>query len=197
MKKITLIASAALLLFAFKPVDTTVWSVDKAHSRFGFSITHLGVNEIEGNFKAYECTITAPKEDFTGATLEMSADINSINSDNEMRDAHLKKDEFFDAAKFPNMTFKSKSFKAEGEKKYKITGDLTLHGVTKEVVLDGMYRSGINPMSQKPVVGFRVTGTIKRSDFNIGSKFPAPMLSDEVQLVANGEFGKKEATPMK
>jgi polyisoprenoid-binding protein YceI len=193
MKKITVLAAAAVLFFSFKVAESTTWTVDKVHSRFGFSITHLGVNESEGNFKAYECTITTSKEDFSDAKLEMTADINSINTDNEKRDGHLKSEEFFDAAKFGTLSFKSKSFKPAGDKKFKITGELTMHGVTKEVELDAFVRSGMNPMSKKPVTGFRITGTIKRSDFNIGSKYPAPMLSDEVQLVANGEFDKKEA----
>jgi polyisoprenoid-binding protein YceI len=197
MKKITLFASAAIAFFAFKPVEPTIWSVDKAHSRLGFSITHLGVNEIEGSSKAYECTITAPKEDFSDASLEMSADVNSINTENEKRDGHLKSEEFFDAVKYGQFTFKSKSFKPAGDKKFKITGEITMHGVTKEITLDALCRTGVNPMSKKPVTGFRITGTIKRSDFNIGTKYPAPMLSDEVELVANGEFAKKEAPAAK
>ena len=191
MKKITFIASATLLLFAFKPVETTTWTADKTHSRFGFSITHLGVNEIEGSFKAYECTITAPKEDFSDAMFEVSADVNSINTESEKRDEHLKSGDFFDAAQFAKLTFKSKSVKPEGSNKLKISGELTMHGVTKPVELEAIYHKGVNPMSKKDVIGFKITGTIKRSEFGVGSKFAPPMLSEEVQLNANGEFAKK------
>ncbi len=191
MKKIILFSTTALLLFAFRAVDSTTWTVDKGHSRLGFSITHLGVNEIQGDFKKFECAITTSKEDFSDALVEASAEISSINSGNEKRDEHLKSADFFDAAKFMTLTFKSKSVKVMGDNKLKISGDLTLHGVTKPVDLDASYRKGMNPMSKKDIVGFHISGTVKRSDFGVGATFPAPMLSDEVMLVADGEFGKK------
>ncbi len=193
MKKIAFLAAAAVALMAFKSVESTTWSVDKGHSRFGFVITHLGVNDVEGDFKEYDCTITGAKDDFSDATFEVSAEINSINTESEKRDGHLKGADFFDAAQFAKLTFKSKSVKADGANKLIINGDLTLHGVTNPVELHAMIRKGTNPMSKKEVLGFKITGTIKRSEFKIGEKFPAPMLSDEVQLNANGEFGKKEA----
>jgi polyisoprenoid-binding protein YceI len=191
MKKIILVSTTALLLFAFRAVESTTWSVDPMHSRFAFSINHLGVNDIEGDFKKYECKITTGKEDFSDAVVEVSAEIASINTEAEKRDEHLKSAEFFDAAKFATLSFKSKSVKHEGTNKLKISGDLTLHGVTKPVELEATYHKGINPMSKKDVVGFKITGMIKRSDFGVGATFPAPMLSDEVMLMANGEFGKK------
>jgi polyisoprenoid-binding protein YceI len=191
MKKIILVSATALLLFAFRAVDSTTWTADSAHSRFGFSITHLGVNEIQGDFKKYECAITTSKEDFSDALVDVSADISSINTENEKRDEHLKSADIFDAAKFTTLSFKSKSVKVLGNNKLKISGDLTMHGMTKPVELDASYRKGMNPMSKKDVMGFHISGTVKRSDFGIGASFPAPMLSDEVMLVADGEFGKK------
>jgi polyisoprenoid-binding protein YceI len=191
MKKITLFAAGLTLLFAFKAIEPTTWTVDKGHSRFGFVITHLGVNDIEGSFKNFDCSITTTKDDFSDATFDVTADINSINTESEKRDAHLKSPDFFDAAANPSLTFKSKSVKVAGDKKLKISGDLTMHGVTKPVELEASYRTGTNPMSKKDVLGFKITGTIKRMDFGVGSKFPAPMLSDEVWLNANGEFAKK------
>ena len=108
-----------------------------------------------------------------------------------MRDNHLKSPDFFDAAKYAEITFKSTGIKSAGKNKYKLTGNLTLKDVTKPVTLDLVYNGIVeNPMSKKPTAGFQVTGTIKRSDFNLGSGFPAPMISDEVTIKADGEFAQ-------
>lgn len=193
MKKITLLfAVAATALFAFKSAEQTTWEADKAHSKLGFEVTHLMVSDVEGSFKNFSATVTSAKEDFSDAVVDLSADVASINTDNDQRDAHLKGPEFFDAAKFPTLTFKSTSVKKVSGNKYKVAGNLSFHGVTRPVVLDAVLRGvTVNPMSKKPVAGFKVTGTIKRSDFNFGSKFPNAMLSDEVTLNANTEFVKK------
>lgn len=186
MKKIAVVVSS-LLLSAASFAQT--WSVDKVHSRLGFGITHMSIAQFEGNFKNYEATFTASKADFSDATFEMSADVTSINTDNEMRDGHVKK--ILETEKFPKLTFKSTSFKLVSGKTYKMVGDLTFHGVTKPVTLDVVYGGSItNPQSKKEVAGFRFTGSFKRSDFGIAPEMPAAMLSDDVQLLANGEFGK-------
>jgi polyisoprenoid-binding protein YceI len=190
MKKSVIIASAALLLFAFKPVDQSTWTVDKAHSQLGFSIEHLGVSDIMGAFTAFDCTITTSKEDFSDAVIELNAESKSVNTLNEKRDEHLKSPDFFDAAKFPTITFKSKSFKKVSEGKYKVTGDFTMHGVTKVVELNASMKMGTNPMAKKAVAGFRVSGTIKRTDYGVGASMPG-MLGDDVMLVADAEFMKK------
>ena len=190
MKKLIFIAAAAVALVAFKPVENATWTLDKNHAKLGFTITHLMVSDVEGWFKTFDATITTSKEDFSDAVVEMTADVNSINTDQEKRDAHLKSDDFFDAEKFPKLTFKSKSFKKVKDNTYKVTGDLTMHGVTKTVEFDAIAKIGTNPMSKKAVAGFKLSGTIKRSDFAIGASMGAAMLSDEVVLVANAEFGK-------
>ena len=191
MKKISILFSAVLLLTAFTVLST--WKSDKNHSRLGFTITHLGISDISGSFKNFEVTVNSSKDDFSDAVFELTADVASINTDVEMRDNHLRTPDFFDAAKFPNMTFKSTSIKSAGKNKFKLSGDLTLHGVTKPVTMDLLYRGTIeNPSSKTPTAGFKLTGTLKRSDFGIGEKFPAPMLSDEVQIVADGEFQKQK-----
>ncbi len=190
MKKIIVLSSVVLSLFAFTAL--TNWKSDKAHSRLGFSITHLGISDVNGSFKNFDVTVNASKPDFSDAVFELTADVASINTDVEMRDNHLKSPDFFDAEKYPKLSFKSTSIKPAGKNKYKLSGDLTLHGVTKPVTMDLWYRGTIeNPMSKAPTSGFQVAGTIKRSDFALGEKFPAPMLSDEVQIKADGEFAKQ------
>ena len=190
MKKITLIALVAATLLSFRLPDASIWTVDKSHAKLGFTITHLMVSDIEGSFKSFDAKITSSKDDFSDATVELTADINSVNTEDEKRDTHLKSEDFFDAAKYATLTFKSTSFKKVGDNKYKVTGDLSLHGVTKPVVLDAVARTGVNPMSKKTITGFKISGSLKRTDYGVGSKFPSAMLSDEVIITANAEFVK-------
>ena len=187
MKKLTIIISAVLFLTAFTTV--TSWKNDKPHSQLAFAVTHLGVSDVSGTFNDFDVTITSSKPDFSDAQFEFTANVASIDTRVEARNKHLKSADFFDAEKYPAMHFKSTSIKNAGKNKYKLTGDLTLHGVTKTVTMNLEYRGTIeNPMSKKPTAGFQVTGVIKRSDFNLGNGFPPPMISDEVRIKADGEF---------
>ncbi len=192
MKRISLsFAVVAIALFAFKPIASLTWDADKAHSKLGFSITHLMISDVEGSFKNFSSKITASKDDFSDAVVELRADVTSVNTENDQRDAHLKGEDFFNVAKYPELIFKSTSVKKLAENKYKVSGNLTLHGITKPVTLDASLRGvTVNPMSKKTTAGFKVIGTIKRSDFNLGSKFATAMLSDEVTLNANTQFVK-------
>jgi polyisoprenoid-binding protein YceI len=191
MKKIIILFAAALALFAFNSLSN--WKVDGAHSKLSFAITHLGISEVTGLFKNFEVDIQTSKDDFSDASILMKADAASIDTEVEMRDNHLRSADFFDVAKYPEISFKSTSVKPGHEKnKYILYGDLTMHGVTKPVTLELWYRGTVeNPMNKKPTSGFQVTGVIKRSDFGIGNGFPPPMLSDEVKIKADGEFVKQ------
>lgn len=190
MKKLLLAAVVlSTTLFAFKSVAPATWSADTSHSKLGFEITHMMISDVEGSFKNFQATITSSKPDFSDAVVELTADVNSINTDNDKRDEHLKGEDFFDTAKYPKLTFKSTSVKKASGNKYKVAGNLTFHGVTKPVVLDATLRGvTTNPMSKKPTAGFKVTGTIKRSDFKFGTKYGNAMLGEEVTLNANTEF---------
>src|SRR6478735_11077403 len=187
MKKIVV---CILALLSFYAVQAQTWTLDKSHSKLDFSIVHLGISEQEGNFKNFSIKLTATKEDFSDAVVELSADVTSIDTDNASRDEHLRGTNYFDAATFPALTFKSKSFTKIADKKYKLTGDLTIKGVTKSVVLDVIYNGTIiHPRNGKKVSGFKISGIIKRSDFAIGPDNTST-LSDEVTLQANVEFTK-------
>ncbi len=192
MKKLSLLAlsAAVVLLSSISVYSQSTWQLDKAHARLGFSITHLMISDVEGSFKNFTASIKAPKADFSDAQVEMSADIASINTDNEGRDKHLQSPDYFDAAKFPKLTFVSKSFTKTGANTYSVTGDLTMHGVTKSVTLNVIAKTGVNPMSKKNAAGFKISGTIKRSDFDIAAKTPSAILGDEIELMANAEFSQ-------
>jgi len=186
-----IILSTATFLLVATGVTAQEWNMDKAHSQIMFVVEHMGINQITGNFGTVSAKFTASKDDFSDAAIEFTADINSINTGNEQRNNHLKSDAFFNAAQYGTLTFKSTSFTKTGDKTYRLSGDLTFHGVTKPVTLDAVYNGSIvNPMSKKTTAGFKVTGVIKRTDFGVGTSFPTTIVSDEVRLDANTEFIK-------
>ena len=190
MKKLASLITISFLSISLFAQQAT-WKSDKAHSKLGFTITHLSISDVDGSFKNFDATITANKADFSDAVFELSADVASVNTEMEMRDNHLKGPDYFNVEKFPKLTFKSTGIKSTGKNKYKLTGNLTIHGITKPVTLDLVYKGTIeNPMSKKPTSGFQVTGTIKRTDFDIAAKTPTAVLGNEVKITANGEFTK-------
>lgn len=187
-KSITVLVAVALLSFT---LPNSSWKSDAVHSRFGFSVTHMGISSANGQFKDYTISITNTAADFSDAVVELNAKVASIDTYNEMRNEHLKGADFFDAAKYPELTFKSTSFKKVKDKTFKVTGDLTLHGVTKKVELNAvLVGTAVNPQSKKELVGFKVTGTIKRTDFGIATGMPVAMLGDEVAITGDFEFVK-------
>lgn len=160
---------------------------DPAHSRIQFTVMHLGINDITGNFDKATLNINADEKKFVNSTLSFTADVNSINTHIEARDNHLKSADFFDAEKFPTMEFTSTSLKKVRNNYYNLKGNLTMHGVTKPVTLTLVYRgSTVNKMNKKTTYGYQVLGSIKRSDFGIGEKFPEPMINDLVRI--KGDF---------
>ncbi len=181
-----------IALFSATLFGQATWKSDPMHSKLTFSTVHLGISDVAGLFKTFDVTITANQPDFSDAVFALSTDLASIDTEVGMRDDHLRSPDFFDVATHPTMTFKSTQIKKAGKNRYKLTGDLTLHGVTKPLTLNLWYRGTIeNPQNKVPTAGFQLTGTLKRSDFGIGPKFPAPMISDEVSIKADGEFLKQ------
>ena len=189
MKKIILLAAVALMSTSAFAQN---WKVDKAHSHLTFTITHLAVSDVDGTFKDFDATIVSSKPDFSDAVVSFTANTASVSTGVDQRDAHLKSADFFDAANKPTLTFTSSSIKpGSSAGHYNLTGNITIAGVTKPITVDLWYRGTItNPMSKAPDAGFSLTGSLKRSDFNFGSKFGSPMLSDEVTFKASGEFAK-------
>jgi polyisoprenoid-binding protein YceI len=193
MNKESILLSAFFLivLCAFKAGERTTWMYDKAHAKLGFSISHLMIADVEGSFKNVTATITSSDNDFTDAVVEMSAQVNSIDTDNEQRDTHLKSPAFFDAEKYPTITLKSTSFrKTQVANTFEVTGNLTMHGVTKSITLTAIARMGVNPIIDKPVAGFKITSTLNRKDFGIAEATAAAILGEEVNVLANAEFIK-------
>lgn len=191
MKKLVLAALFGLAAQVSMGQAVT-WKVDNNHAKVGFTATHLMISDVDGYFKNVTATIVTDKPDFTDAKAEFSADVANVSTGIEQRDNHLKSPDFFDAAQFPTLSFKSTSFTKTGTNRYEVKGDLTMHGVTKPVTLQAEVRGPIeSPMGKKPTVGFRVSGAVNRLDFGVGAKFPETAVANEIILRINAEFIKQ------
>ena len=178
-----------LFVFTLTANAQSTYTLDKNHTSVGFSATHFAISHVEGRFKSVSATFTSKKEDFTDAVIEMSTDIKSIDTDNEMRDNDLKSESWFDAAKYPTLTFKSTSFKKVNGKNYKLDGNITIHGITKPISFDVIYNGkGLNPMTKKNSVGFTITGKLNRKDFSVGTGGGNSVVGDDIELRSNAEF---------
>ena len=132
------ILGALVVLFAVMTVAPaqSEWKLDKAHSSITFMVRHMVISEVTGKFKDFTITLESDKDDFSDAAVQSTIKVASLSTDNTMRDNHLKSDDFFNADKFPEINFKSTSFKKINDTKYEITGDLTIRDVTKTVTFD-------------------------------------------------------------
>lgn len=183
-----MLLSVLFVLTAFTVISTT-WKSDPPNSQLSFTVKHIGINKISGNFTDFNVTVESSKPDFSDAVITMKAKTASINTFVEARDNHLRSADFFDAAKYPEITFTSTSIKPKDKNEYKITGNLTMHGITKVVTLEMEYKGTVkDPMSKRTIAGITIEGDLKRSDFNIGSKFPDNIISDKVEIKGHGEF---------
>jgi polyisoprenoid-binding protein YceI len=186
--KITVATALVVSAFALPAIAADSYSIDPNHTFPSFEINHLGFSNLRGVFNSSSGKIVLDPAG-KGGSMEISVDTASVTTGQAKRDEHLRSDEFFNVAKFPNMTFKSNKLKYNGDKLVGADGDLTLLGVTKPVSLTVTYfNCGVNPISKKPTCGGNATGTIKRSDF--GMKAFAPGISDEVKLFISAEASK-------
>lgn len=188
MRKPALLLS--LLLLPLGAVAQQTWAEDPAHSKLGFTVTHLGIADVPGHFGEYDVTITAAEEDFSDAQIELTVQTASIETRVGDRNDHLRSSDFFNVEQYPEMNFESTGIREIAENTYELTGDLTLLDTTKEVTMTLFHRGTIpNPMNDDaPVAGIQVTGTLDRSEFNLGNGFPPPMISNDVRIKADGEF---------
>ena len=168
------------------------WVVDNVHSGVKFTVSHLVISEVEGNFKNFTGQMTATQPDFSDAKINFTVDVNSINTDNEMRDKHLKSDDFFNAEKFPSMSFKSLLFKKTGEKRYDLVGELTIRDVTKKVKFNVTYGGTVKDPYGNTKAGFKATATINRLDFGLKwnnlTEAGGAVVGSDVNILLNLEF---------
>ena len=193
MKHLTLsiTAALALILSSFTIITSNNWMADAGHSHLGFTLKHMSISDFHGSFTTWEGKITATKDDLSDAVVDFSGDISSIYTGSDGRDEHLKSPDFFDAAKYPKFTFQSTSFKKSGKNEYTVVGNLTFHGVTKEVTLVAVNTGSTeSPQDKTPLTGYKVSGKFNRIDFGISADTPDAFLGNEVTIVADIEFAK-------
>lgn len=193
MKHVTLFAFAALafLLSSFAVITSNNWTADSGHSHLGFTLKHLDIADFHGSFSSWEGKITSSEPDLSDAVVDFSGDISSIYTGISGRDDHLKSADFFDATKYPKFTFQSTSFKKSGKNEYTVTGNLSFHGVTKEITLKAVNTGKTeNPQDKTPMTGFKVSGTFNRLDFGISPDTPEIFLGNQVTIVADIEFAQ-------
>ncbi|AKF83324.1 Polyisoprenoid-binding protein YceI [Myxococcus fulvus] len=166
--KTTLKSAIALLVALPSLAFAATWDVDPAHSSAGFTVKHMMVSNVTGSFNIKQGAVNLDEKDVTKSTVEATLDAATVNTGNAKRDEHLKAPDFFDTAKFPTITFKSTKVEKAGEGKLKVTGNLTMHGVTKPVVLDV---TGPSAESKDPWgntrTGVAATTKLNRKDFGL------------------------------
>ncbi len=191
-KLVTAIAVLALSV----PALASTWKSDPAHSTAAFAAKHLMVSTVHGTLGPVTSTLNLDDKDITKSKVDATIDASKVNTGIEKRDTHLKSPEFFDTAKFPNVTFKSKKVEKAGDK-YKVTGDLTIKDQTKEVVLDvAVSPEIVNPFSKMATRGISATGTINREEFGLTWNVPVGdgfLVSKEIKIELEVEYTKEEA----
>jgi polyisoprenoid-binding protein YceI len=174
---------------------TTTWSIDPTHSEVQFKIKHLVISTVTGQFNTFNGSLEAVGDDFSGSKATFEASIDSISTNNADRDGHLKSPDFFDAANFPTLNFESTSFENKGGNNYKISGNFTIKGVTKEVILDAEFGGIMTDPYGNVKAGFEITGKINRKDFGLTwsavTEAGGIVVSDEVKLALNVQFVKQ------
>lgn len=167
------------------------YTLDKAHTDVGFKIKHLQISNVKGNFKDYSAVIDFDPESAEFKKLEAKIEVASVDTDNKTRDNHLKQDDFFKASKFPEMTFVMKKYEKTSKETGKMTGVLTIAGVSRDVVLDTEIGGIAKGKDGKEKLGFSLNGKIKRSDFKFAPDTSTITLSDDVNLDIEVEANEK------
>ncbi len=186
--------SAVLALTLAAPLaiaQTSTWVPDKAHSEVDFSILHMSLSNVRGHFGNIGGTIVTNDSDISKSTVNVTIDVSTVDTGVGPRDNDLKGASLFDVAQFPTATFVSTSVAKSGNG-LTVSGNLTLHGVTKPVVLEAQGPTGpVTGMDKKPHAGFSATTTISRTAFDIGTKYPSAVLGDEVKLTIDLDVAKQ------
>lgn len=181
----------AITMFAISSFAQDQWKIDPAHSSLNFTISHSGISLVNGKFVDYTGVITINGEEFETASVDFTVKVESINTNVEMRDNHLKSADFFEVEKYPNMTFKSTKLLATGQPDhYLLHGKLTIKDVTKDVTFDA-YFGGKVEGDQGQKIGIKAKTTINRFDYNINYDPAAAGIGKDVNIVVHAQFAKQ------
>jgi polyisoprenoid-binding protein YceI len=177
------------------PASTITWKLDPAHSHAEFKVRHMMISNVKGSFASLSGTLTEHTVDSSLSTIEASVPIATVSTGDPQRDGHLKSADFFDAEKYPEMSFKSTSVQKKGDEEYAVTGDLTIHGVTKSVTfaVEGPSAPGKDPWGNTRI-GISATAKINRKDFglnwNAALETGGFLVGEEVHLTVEAQFIK-------
>ena len=193
MKRLALVTGILALAAPMAVAQYSTWASDPAHSEVDFSIRHGGVSNVHGRFGSVAATLVYNEADVTKSTVTATIDVSTVDTGVALRDADLKADSFLDVAKFPTATFTSTNVAKNGSK-LMMSGNFTLHGVTKPVILDveGPSAPVESMMDHKTHSGFSATTTISRTAYGIGATFPSALVGDDVKLTIELEIVKQE-----
>jgi len=176
-------------------MSTTKWSIDPTHSEIGFKVKHMMFTNVSGSFQKFDASIETEDDNFENAKIEFTGDVDSITTANADRDTHLLSPDFFDAEKFPKLTFSASSFKKQNEGEYELKGDLTLHGVTKPVKLDVEFGGLAKDPWGNVKAGMSISGKINRKDWglnwNSALEAGGVLVGEEVKLNIELQFVKQ------
>lgn len=179
----------------FNKTMATTWAIDPMHSEIQFRVRHLVISNVTGSFQKFEGTIVSENDDFSGAKVSFSADIDTIFTGNDQRDGHLKSPDFFDAAQFPQLTFESTSFKKVSDDEYALEGNLTMKGTTKPVKLDVTYGGTMKDLYGYTKAGFEIKGKVSRKEFGLTwdavTEAGGAVVSDDIRLALNVQVAKQ------
>lgn len=196
-KNLLSVALAAVLGLASFSALAETWAVDNAHSTVGFSVRHMMVSNVKGAFNKFTATVDGTPADPTTAKISATIEVASVDTRDAKRDGHLRAADFFDAEKFPQITFTSTKVEKTSATTAKVTGNLTMKGVTKPVVLDVEYTPAVKSPWGGTVVGATATGKINRQDFGISFSKTLEtgglLVGDEVTLQLDLELVRKDA----
>lgn len=174
-------------------MTTTKWAIDPTHSEITFKVKHLMISNVKGEFKTFQATIDG--EDFTNSTISANIDASSISTNNDDRDAHLKSPDFFEVEKYPEITFVSTSIKKVDDDEFKLVGDLTIKGITKEIILDTEFGGYMKDPYGNEKAGFSINGKLNRKDFglnwNSALEAGGVMVANEIKINAEVQFVKQ------
>ncbi len=190
-----LILTAALTVSSLAIAST--WDIDAAHASANFSVKHLVISNVNGTLGDVTGTVEVDDKDVTKSKVMVSIDLKGINTKQPKRDDHLRSPDFFDTEKFPTLTFKSTKIEKGEGMKLKVTGDLTMHGITKPVTLDGeLSAEAVNPFSGAKARGFSGSAMLMRKDFglnwNKALEAGGVLVGEEVKVMVEAEMVKKE-----
>jgi polyisoprenoid-binding protein YceI len=181
-------------------IQKTKWALDNTHSEVQFKVKHLMISSVTGQFTKFNGTVETAGDDFSTAKVYFTADVNSISTNNDQRDGHLKNSDFFDTANHPQLTFEGDKLEKADYREYRLHGRLTIRGISKKIILNVEFGGVANDPWGNVRAGFTITGKINRQDFGVSfgalTETGGLLLDNEVKIIADVQFVKQASVEL-